>query len=119
MSKNVFGDNLESCCMDPITGFFRTGNCDTSIEDTGMHTVCVEITDDFLEFSKAAGNDLSTPNPAYDFRGLKEGDRWCLCLSRWVQAYEAGMAPRIYLKATHISALEFIDMDVLQKFSAE
>jgi hypothetical protein len=119
MSKNVFGEDIEICSGDPLTGFFRTGNCDTNIEDVGMHTVCVQVTDDFLKFSISAGNDLSTPNPFYGFQGLKEGDKWCLCLSRWIEAYNAGSAPKIYLKATHISALEFIELEVLEQFAAD
>ena len=117
MSKNVFGEDLEECCGDPVTGFYRNGNCDTGPDDVGMHTVCVEITDDFLQFSKEVGNDLSTPNPAFGFRGLKENDRWCLCLSRWVEAFEAGKAPGLYLEATHITAVEHIDREELNRFA--
>lgn len=115
MSKNVFGLDLETCCDEPVTGFYRNGCCDTGPEDAGMHTVCVLITDEFLRFSKMAGNDLSTPMPEYGFAGLKEGDRWCVCLPRWVEAYKAGKAPKIFLSATHISALEHIDMEVLKE----
>ncbi len=119
MAKNVLGTELECCCMDPVTGFFRNGKCDTNGEDAGMHTVCVVATREFLAFSKKAGNDLSTPVPEYDFPGLKPGDKWCLCLQRWVEAYNADSAPKIMLAATHASALEFIDMDVLRDFAAD
>jgi len=119
MAKNVLGSNLEICCEDPVTGFYRNGKCDTSSEDQGMHTVCVEITNDFLTFSKATGNDLTTPHKLSGFKGLKEGDRWCICLSRWVEAYEAGKAPKIYLKSTHISTIEFIESKVLNEFAID
>ena len=119
MSKNVFGNDLEICCEDPMTGFYRTGSCDTGPEDRGMHTVCVEITKEFLEFSKSVGNDLSTPIPMYSFPGLKPGDRWCVVMFRWIEAYEAGKAPRLYLKSTHISVLEFIDAEVLNEYSLD
>lgn len=103
--------------MDPVTGFFRNGKCDTNASDQGMHTVCVAITEDFLQFSKAAGNDLSTPRPEWNFPGLKEGDHWCLCLGRWVEAHQAGMAPKVRLEATHASALEFVDLETLKEFA--
>jgi len=119
MSKNVLGSDLELCCEDPVTGFYRTGRCETGPDDRGMHTVCVEITDDFLEFSKSVGNDLSTPMPMYAFPGLKAGDHWCVVLSRWIEAYDAGKAPHIYLKATHISVLEFIDAEVLNRYALD
>ena len=95
MAKNVLGTELECCCMDPVTGFFRNGKCDTNGDDHGMHTICAVMTDEFLAFSRAAGNDLSTPYPQFDFPGLKEGDHWCLCLSRWVEAHAAGSHPCI------------------------
>ena len=117
MAKNVLGTDLECCCSDPMTGFYRNGKCDTGPDDHGMHTVCIQVTEDFLEYSKAVGNDLSTPMPVYDFPGLKEGDRWCLCMSRWVQAYRDGVAPKIFLEGTHISVIEFVDLDTLRKFS--
>lgn len=119
MANNVLGSPLECCCMDPVTGFFRNGKCDTSGEDTGMHTVCAIMTAEFLAFSRSVGNDLSTPYPQYDFPGLKPGDRWCLCLPRWVEAHRAGKAPRIVLRATHASALEFIDLEELRKFAID
>jgi uncharacterized protein (DUF2237 family) len=119
MAKNVFGDDLLVCSADPMTGFFRTGKCETCGEDTGMHTVCVEMTAEFLAFSRQAGNDLSTPQPEYRFPGLQPGDRWCLCMPRWLQALEAGMAPRLYLKATHMSVIEHISMDVLLEYAVD
>jgi hypothetical protein len=104
-ARNVLGEPLEDCSLDPITGFFRNGCCDTAREDVGSHTVCVVMTAEFLAFSKACGNDLSTPVPDHDFPGLKPGDRWCLCAPRWQEAFEAGRAPRVALKATHEGAL--------------
>lgn len=119
MAKNVLGGDLEECSCDPMTGFFRNGKCDTCGDDHGMHTVCVEMTEEFLEFSKSAGNDLSTPIPMYDFPGLKPGDCWCLCLPRWIEAYNADMAPKIYLQATHMSVIEFVSMETLQEYAAD
>ncbi len=116
-ARNVLGTDLKTCSTDPMTGWYRDGCCNTGPGDTGLHTVCAKVTDDFLVFSKAAGNDLSTSHPEYDFPGLKHGDQWCLCVTRWVEAYEAGVAPMVDLEATHISALEFIDLDVLKKFA--
>ena len=118
-SVNVLGDVLEPCSTDPLTGFFRNGCCDTAPEDQGSHTVCVVMTAEFLEFSKAAGNDLSTPRPEYGFAGLKPGDQWCLCAARFQQAYEAGHAPRVRLRSTHRRALEIVDLDVLREFAVE
>jgi hypothetical protein len=119
MAKNVFGGDLLVCSADPLTGFFRNGKCDTCGDDTGMHTVCAEMTAEFLQFSRRVGNDLSTPMPEWRFPGLKPGDRWCLCLPRWLQALEAGVAPRLYLKATHMSAIEHIPMEVLLEYAAD
>lgn len=107
MAKNVLGTDLEVCCTSPMTGFYRTGTCDTGAEDHGVHTVCAVMTDEFLEFSKAQGNDLSTPMPQYGFAGLKAGDQWCLCASRWQEAFEEGMAPDVSLEATHARTLEW------------
>jgi len=99
--RNVFGEPIEVCSLNPSTGFYRTGCCETGPEDVGVHTVCVEVTREFLAFSKARGNDLSTPRPEYGFPGLSAGDRWCLCAARWQEALDAGVAPRVVLAATH------------------
>ncbi|MEO2033757.1 MAG: DUF2237 domain-containing protein [Planctomycetaceae bacterium] len=119
MAKNVLGGDLIVCSSDPLTGFFRTGTCDTCGDDEGMHTVCAVMTAEFLEFSKAAGNDLSTPRPEFEFPGLEPGDRWCLCLPRWIEALEAGAAPRIVLQATHMSAIEFLSMETLVEYAVD
>jgi len=116
-AKNVLGTELAVCSLDPKTGFYRDGCCNTGLEDLGLHLVCVEVTADFLEFSKSRGNDLSTPIPAYHFPGLAPGDRWCLCVQRWAEALEAGMAPKVVLEATHVSALEFVDLEDLQAYA--
>jgi uncharacterized protein (DUF2237 family) len=118
-SVNVFGDALEACSDDPVTGFFRDGCCNTSEADTGSHTVCVQVTKEFLEFSRFRGNDLSTPRPEFGFPGLKPGDRWCLCAARWKEAYDAGMAPRVYLRSTHQRALEIVSLEVMRGFAAD
>lgn len=114
---NILGGVLEPCSLEPLTGFFRDGCCNTCSEDIGSHTVCVEVSLDFLEYSRFAGNDLSTPHPELGFDGLKEGDRWCLCAARWLEAYEKGMAPRLFLKNTHIKALEVIPLKLLEKYA--
>ncbi|MDM4014417.1 DUF2237 domain-containing protein [Roseiconus lacunae] len=119
MAKNVLGTDLGECGTDPMTGFYRDGCCNTGASDSGLHTVCAVMTADFLEFSKSRGNDLSTPNPTYRFPGLKPGDRWCLCAARWKEAYDAGMAPRVVLDATHISTLEFASLEELQEHAAD
>jgi len=119
MAKNVFGTDLIACSTDPMTGFFRTGTCDTCGDDHGMHTVCAQVTAEFLEFSKGAGNDLSTPRPEYQFPGLKPGDCWCICLPRWLEALEAGVAPKLMLRATHISAIEHIETDILMEYALD
>lgn len=116
---NVLGTPLEACCVSPMTGFYRDGTCNTGSGDFGIHTVCVEMTAKFLAFSKSRGNDLSTPEPAFGFPGLKPGDHWCLCVSRWKEAYDAGMAPRVVLSATHAMTLEFVSMDELQAHALE
>ena len=113
-SRNVLGQPLASCSHNPITGFYRNGCCDTAQEDVGSHTVCIIATPEFLAFSKASGNDLSTPLPDYGFPGLKSGDRWCLCAPRWQEAFEAGVAPRVVLQATHEGALEYCALADLQ-----
>ena len=117
MALNVLGTELAPCSLEPLTGFFRDGCCNTNSDDHGMHTVCVQVTDAFLAFSKSVGNDLSTPVPQYEFTGLVEGDRWCLCMPRWIEAYNANMAPQIHLEATHVSVLEHIDLDLLKRFA--
>jgi uncharacterized protein (DUF2237 family) len=119
MAKNVLGTDLELCCSSPVTGFYRDGMCRTGADDVGLHVVCVEVTAEFLEYSRARGNDLSTPVPAFDFPGLHPGDRWCLCAARWKQAFQEGMAPAVILEATHISALEFVDLEDLQAHAVE
>jgi uncharacterized protein (DUF2237 family) len=111
--SNVLGESLRPCCFSPMTGFYRDGYCRTGPGDYGLHTVCVEVTADFLAFSRAHGNDLSTPRPEYDFAGLVPGDRWCLCVTRWKEALEAGMAPRVVLASSHVSALEFVSREDL------
>ena len=116
---NIFNEPLEACSFDPVTGFFRSGCCETSELDTGSHTVCAIMTEEFLTFSKSKGNDLSTPVPAFDFPGLNSGDRWCLCAARWLEAYEASSAPSIIAKATHIRALEIIPMEVIKEFALD
>src|SRR5215469_6519981 len=110
---NVLGGELECCCLEPRTGFYRDGYCRTGPGDQGLHTVCAVMSEEFLRFSAAVGNDLSTPVPEFDFHGLKSGDRWCLCVTRWQEALEAGYAPAVVLVATHISALEFVALEDL------
>jgi uncharacterized protein (DUF2237 family) len=114
---NIFGEKLKTCSSNPLTGYFRDGCCNTDSSDTGMHTVCAIVTADFLDFSKSAGNDLSTPRPEYRFDGLKPGDRWCLCAPRWMEAFQAGRAPLIDLEATNEKTLDIIPMDLLLKFA--
>ncbi|MFZ4668185.1 MAG: DUF2237 family protein [Microthrixaceae bacterium] len=114
MAANVLGGDLINCSTDPLTGFYRTGCCDTGAEDAGVHTVCALVDARFLEFSASVGNDLSTPRPEFGFPGLRPGDRWCLCASRWAEALEAGVAPRVVLEATHLRTLEWIDLADLQ-----
>ena len=119
MAANVLGTKLTSCCLDPVTGFYRTGACDTGFEDKGMHIVCARVTNDFLEFAQSCGNDLISPAPQYNFPGLQEGDQWCVCLHTVLDAIKAGKAPQIILEATHISALEFVDLEVLQRYAVD
>ena len=118
-SLNVYGEVLEPCSEDPVTGFFRDGCCNTAQEDMGMHTVCVQLTDEFLQFSQRMGNDLITPHPEFDFPGLKAGDRWCLCATRWLQAYKAGVAPKVHMRSTHFRTLEVVDIKILKAFAAD
>ncbi|MEO7660256.1 MAG: DUF2237 domain-containing protein [Pyrinomonadaceae bacterium] len=117
--KNVLGGELKSCCTDPMTGFYRDGYCRTGVDDTGRHTVCILATDDFLAFSKSAGNDLSTPMPQYSFPGLKHGDKWCLCMLRWREALNAGKAPQVFLDATHEAALTVVSLDDLKRHAVD
>lgn len=112
--RNVLGEELEDCCTDPMAGYFRDGCCSTGPGDFGLHILCAEMTEEFLTFSQMAGNDLSTPMPEFHFPGLKPGDRWCLCVQRWTEALEAGIAPPVALSATHVSTLEFVDLDDLK-----
>ncbi|MEM9199969.1 MAG: DUF2237 domain-containing protein [Pseudomonadota bacterium] len=118
-SENVLGGALASCSQDPLTGFFRNGCCDTGPMDHGAHTVCAVMTAEFLAFSKAQGNDLSTPRPEFAFAGLKPGDRWCLCAARFLEAWEAGCAPRVSLLATHLRALDIVPMEALRAQALE
>jgi uncharacterized protein (DUF2237 family) len=118
-SLNVFGETIESCSEKPMTGFYRDGCCNTGKEDAGSHTVCVQVTREFLEFSRLRGNDLSTPRPEFGFAGLQPGDRWCLCAARWQEALDAGHAPRVYLRATHQRALEIVPLAALRPFAVD
>lgn len=111
--KNIFGESLQSCCNDPLTGFYRDGYCKTDQMDVGSHTVCAIVTEEFLAFSKNKGNDLGTPRPEYQFPGLKPGDKWCLCALRWKEAFEAGCAPKVKLEATNEKTLEYITINDL------
>lgn len=117
LARNVLGTELKTCGTDPLTGFFRDGCCNTSDDDQGVHTVCSEVTDEFLEFSKSRGNDLSTPRPEFQFAGLKPGDRWCLCAARWLEAFEANAAPRVVLESTHERTLDIVPLAALQQFA--
>jgi len=111
---NVLGEPLESCCHDPLTGFYRDGYCHTGAQDFGVHTVCAVVDETFLQFSQAQGNDLVTPRPEFGFDGLNAGNGWCLCAGRWLEAHEAGVAPRIKLRSTHIRTLDLIPLAVLK-----
>jgi uncharacterized protein len=117
--RNVFGEPLDICSIKPTTGFYRDGCCNTGAEDFGSHTVCVVMTAEFLDFSKSRGNDLSTPMEEYGFPGLKPGDRWCLCAPRWQEAFEAGRAPRVVLRATHEGALTYCALSDLKRFAVD
>ena len=114
---NVLGSELNPCSLEPLTGFFRDGCCNTCQQDVGSHTLCVEISDHFLEFSRTVGNDLSMPQPALSFQGLKQGDRWCLCAARWLQAYQEGAAPRVFLNSSHVSALKIVPIELLTEYA--
>lgn len=116
-TKNVFGEKITLCSENPLTGFYRNGCCDSGLEDRGHHLVCAIMTEEFLEFSKSMGNDLSTPLPQYNFPGLSPGDRWCLCVMRWKEAFDAGKAPKVVLEATTEQALDFVTMEELLKYA--
>lgn len=116
---NVLGEALESCGEQPLSGFYRDGSCNTGRDDLSSHTVCVEVTREFLEYSRFKGNDLSTPMPEHGFPGLRHGDRWCLCAARWLQAHQDGMAPRVHLARTHQRALELIPFELLKEHAAD
>jgi uncharacterized protein (DUF2237 family) len=118
-SLNVFDEPLLPCSEDPVTGFFRDGCCNTNELDLGSHTVCIQVTEEFLQYSRFAGNDLSTPMPEFGFPGLKPGDRWCLCAPRWLEAYERKMAPKVFLTRTHRRALEVIPLEVLRQYAVD
>ena len=118
-AKNVLGTPLETCCTAPMTGFYRDGLCNTGAGDFGAHIVCAQMTEEFLRFTRSRGNDLGTPVPAYDFPGLKPGDRWCLCASRWKEALDAGVAPPVVLAATHASAIEHVSLAELKAHAVE
>ena len=119
VQRNVLGGPLGACGERPLTGFFRDGCCNTSEEDLGSHTVCVVLTAEFLEFSKARGNDLSTPRPEFDFPGLQPGQRWCLCAARWLEAFKAGKAPRVSLNSTNQAALEIVPLEALKQYAID
>jgi uncharacterized protein len=114
MAKNVLGEELVPCSLDPLTGFTRSGCCDSHPDDVGVHLVCARVTDEFLAYSASVGNDLSTPRPEYGFAGLRAGDHWCLCAPRWQEALEAGAAPEVVLEATHLRALDWVDLSALR-----
>lgn len=118
-ARNVVNGTLEICCTDPMTGFYRDGKCSTGAGDMGAHVVCAQMTEEFLAFTQSRGNDLSTPMPMFDFPGLKPGDRWCLCASRWKEALDAGMAPPVVLAATHASALEYVSLTELKQYAID
>ncbi len=117
MDKNVLGTELRCCCTSPITGFYRDGYCKTDEMDTGTHTVCAIVTEEFLKYSASKGNDLMTPMPYWNFPGLKPGDKWCLCISRWLEAERAGKAPFIVLEATHEKSLRYTSLEKLQEYA--
>jgi len=118
-ARNLLGEPLQICGQDPVTGFYRDGCCNTGPEDRGSHTVCVQITDEFLEFTASRGNDLSTPRAEFGFPGLKSGDRWCLCASRWLEAHEAGKAPRVFVMSTHEAALRLVPKPLLMAMAVD
>ena len=119
VSRNALGGPLQVCGLDPKTGYFRDGSCRTQADDRGRHVVCAEVTNEFLTFSRSRGNDLITPQPAFGFPGLQAGDRWCLCAMRWHEAHEAGVAPPVYLQASHERLLEIVALDVLLPYAKD
>jgi len=116
-ARNILGSTLVPCSYDPLTGFYRDGCCKTDVHDAGSHVICAKVTQEFLDFSVTVGNDLSTPRPEYRFAGLRAGDRWCLCVRRWQQAFEAGVAPPVVLESTHERALDFVTLAQLQAYA--
>lgn len=116
-ARNVLGEQLQACSNSPTTGYYRNGCCDTGAGDFGAHVVCAQVTEEFLEYTKQQGNDLRTPVPMFDFPGLKPGDRWCLCASRWQEALEVGVAPPVVLEATHASAMEYVSLQDLKQYA--
>jgi uncharacterized protein len=118
-AKNVLGEPLAVCSTAPMTGFYRNGCCETGAQDQGVHVVCAEVTAEFLAYTKAQGNDLSTPHPTYGFPGLKPGDCWCLCAARWKEAFDDGVAPKVKLAATHARTLEYVSLDQLKQHASE
>ncbi|MBZ1351564.1 DUF2237 domain-containing protein [Alcaligenaceae bacterium LF4-65] len=118
-ARNVLGTELVPCSYDPLTGYFRDGCCHTDMHDLGSHVICAKVTDEFLEFSRSRGNDLSTPRPEYRFAGLKDGDRWCLCALRWKEALAAGVAPEVVLECTHVRALDFVTIEQLTAYAVD
>lgn len=119
MARNVLGTELQTCSMQPLTGFFRDGCCQTGPHDVGVHTVCAQVTEEFLAFSYAAGNDLITPRPEYLFPGLKPGDRWCVCAARWKEAFDAGVACPVFLQGTHEATLKLVPFEDLVRFALD
>ena len=119
LNKNVYGEPIEICSKETMTGYLRNGSCETLDDDLGSHTVCAKVTSEFLEYSKNKGNDLITPRPEFDFPGLKEGDKWCVCAMRWLEALNDGVAPPILVRSTNILALEIIDIDLLKKHAVD
>ncbi len=118
-ARNALGGDLQLCGREPNTGYLRDGHCHTRDDDVGTHVVCARVTDTFLAFSRDRGNDLITPVPAHDFPGLRDGDRWCLCAMRWHEAHEAGVAPPLFLQATHVRVLDLIDLDTLLPYALD
>ena len=118
-ARNVLGTELVPCSYDPLTGYFRDGCCHTDMHDLGSHVICAKVTDEFLEFSRSRGNDLSTPRPEYRFAGLKDGDRWCLCALRWKEALAAGVAPEVVLECTHMRALDCVTIEQLTAYAVD